>query len=162
MPNTYRTAGEADRDKARLAGLLDALSASPSTLRRDEAGLWVLRGRPGCYASTWGDPPSPTRLRQPATAGQDGYGVASGKSWQLVVAPDEEMSKQAWTWIKKRLAFCELTQDSDAEGVFRLHRLPTAAEAEEIRDIVGIRKRIELSPEELARRQQLGRRLAAH
>jgi hypothetical protein len=42
-----------------------------------------------------------------------------------------------WTWAKRRLAFCELTQDGDAEGVFRLQRLPTASEAEEIRYVLG-------------------------
>ena len=105
-----------------------SLGASPSSLRRDESGLWNLRGRPGCYVSTWGD----------------------GATWQLVVAPEQEMSKHAWTWIKKRLACCELTQDGDQEGCFRLHRLPTAGEAGEIRDIIGLRKRIEWSTEQLA------------
>lgn len=137
MVNTYRTADEANQDKALLAELLVALNAWPSALRRDEAGLWVLRGRPGCYVSTWGD----------------------GKSWQLVVAPEEIITKWQWTSFKKRLSFCELTQDGDEEGCFRLHRLPTSAETEVIRDIIGIRKRIDYSPEELARRQEAGRRL---
>lgn len=123
--NTYRITDEANQDKASLAGLLDAMNASPSALRRDEAGLWVLRGRPGCYASTWGD----------------------GTSWQLVVTPDQEISIRQWTAHKKRLSFCEVTQDGGQEGVFRLHRLPTSDEAEVVRDIVGIRKRVELSPE---------------
>jgi hypothetical protein len=39
--------------------------------------------------------------------------------------------------------------------------LPTASEAETFRDIFGLRKRIEMLPEELARRQEAGRRLAA-
>ena len=105
--------------------MCEALNASPSVLRRDEAGLWILRGRPGCYVSTWGD----------------------GEGWQLVVTPEQEISALQWTWFKKRLAFCEVTQDGDSEGCFRLSRLPTPAEAEEIRDIVGIRKRVELSAE---------------
>ena len=71
------------------------------------------------------------------------------------------MSKLAWTWAKRRLAFCEVSQDGDAEGALRLGRLPTAEEADEIRDILGIRKRITWSAEELARRQEAGRRLAA-
>lgn len=137
MKNTYRTANEADLDKALLVELLDALNASPAALRRDEAGLWTLRGRPGCYVSTWGD----------------------GKSWQLVVAPEQEISIRQWTAHKSRLAFAELTQDGDQEGCFRLYQLPTAAEADVIRDIVGIRKRVNFSPEELARRQEQGRRL---
>jgi hypothetical protein len=148
MKNPYRSTDEASQDKAQLAELLDALNASPSVLRRDEAGLWILRGRPGCYVSTWGDPPSP-----------NGCGVASGADWQLVVTPEQEISALQWTWFKKRLAFCEVTQDGDNEGCLRLHRLPTPAEAEEIRDVVGIRKRVELSADELARRQEQGRRL---
>jgi len=61
--------------------------------------------------------------------------------------PDEAISALQWTWFKKRLSFCEVTQDGDEEGCYRLHRLPTAAEADEIRDIVGLRKRKDLSAE---------------
>jgi len=137
LRNTYRSATGASQDKAQLAELLAALYGSPSALRRDEAGLWILRGSRG-YCSTWGDE----------------------RTCQLIVAPQSEMSsKKAWTWIKKRLAFAELTQDGDEEGCFRLHRLPTTDEAEKIRDIVGIRKRVDWSPEELSRRQEAGRRL---
>ncbi|WP_441256196.1 hypothetical protein AB7Z32_10220 [Bradyrhizobium sp. 482_C4_N1_1] len=75
MINTYRTADEADRDKAQLVELFEALHASPSVLRRNDDGLWTLRGRPGCYISTWGD----------------------GKCWQLVVAPEDEISPLQWT-----------------------------------------------------------------
>jgi hypothetical protein len=82
------------------------------------------------------------------------------------VTPEQEISALQWTWFKKRLghrngepAFCELTQDGDSEGCFRLSRLPTPAEAEEIRSVLGIWKKVEWSPEELARRQQWGRRL---
>ena len=39
MVNTYRTADEADADKVQLVELFEALHASPSVLRRDEAGL---------------------------------------------------------------------------------------------------------------------------
>ena len=90
MTNTYCSLDDGDQDKAQLAELLKALNAWPSALRRDDSSLWILRGRPGCYISTWGD----------------------GTTWQLVVTPDEM-----------------------------------------------IRKRVEFSPEELARRQQQGRRL---
>jgi hypothetical protein len=136
MKNTYHTADEANQDKEQFAELLAALNAWPSALRRNGDGLWILRGHP-CYASTWGD----------------------GKNWQLVVMPEQEISIRQWTAHKKRLAFAELTQDGDQEGCFRLHRLPTAAEAETIRDIIGIRKRVDYTPEELARRQEVGRRL---
>lgn len=130
--NTYKTQDEANRDRAMLEKLLKALDASPSAARRDLCGLWVLQGKCG-YASTWGD----------------------NATYGLTVAPLRGMSKLAWTWAKKRLAFAELTQDGDTEGCFRLHRLPTAEEAKEIRAIVGIRKRTELSPEEKDRRTAL-------
>ena len=103
-----------------------ALNASPSTLRRDQAGLWILRGSRG-YASSWGD----------------------GRSWQLI---PESVSARRWTSYKNRLAFCEILQDGDTEGVLRLERMPTAAEAAEIRDILGLRKRMELSEDQIAER----------
>ena len=37
MVNTYRTADDADRDKAHLVELFEALNVSPSVLRRDDA-----------------------------------------------------------------------------------------------------------------------------
>jgi hypothetical protein len=67
-----------------------------------------------------------------------------------VVTPDEMITKKQWTAHKKQLSFGEVTQDGDQEGVFRIcDLLPTAAEAEMIRDILGIRKRVELSPGQL-------------
>ena len=74
--NTYRTLDEANQGKALLAELHDALNARPSALRRNDDGLWTLRGRPGCYAAT---------------------------SWQLVVTPDEMITKKQWTAHKKQL-----------------------------------------------------------
>jgi hypothetical protein len=133
MKDSYHSGDEANQDKARLIELMGALEVLPSRLCRDESKLWTLQGRPGCYASTWGD----------------------DRSWLLVVTPKRELSKLAWTWAKKRLAFAEVTQDGDTEGCFRLHRLPSPDEAEAIRDILGLRKAY--SPEELARRQDLGR-----
>jgi hypothetical protein len=41
--NSYRTADEADRDKAHLVELFKALNASPSVLRRDDASSPDLR-----------------------------------------------------------------------------------------------------------------------
>jgi hypothetical protein len=126
MVNTYRTADDAAADKADLFRLMEALGASPSGLRRDEAGLWFLRGRPGCSS------------RRGATAKR-------GSSWS------QARTSQQCAGHGPKLAFCEVTQDGDSEGCFRLHRLPTAAEAEEIRDILGIRKRMDLSAEARAR-----------
>jgi len=65
-----------------------------------------------------------------------------------------------WTYTKRRLAFCRVTQDGDDEGCLHLQQLPTAEQAEVVRDVLGIRKRAELGPEELERRRALGKRLA--
>jgi hypothetical protein len=45
----------------------------------------------------------------------------------------------AWTWAKKQLGFCRVTQDGDDEGILRLDRLPWPDEASEIRALLGIR-----------------------
>ena len=48
-----------------------------------------------------------------------------------MVTPERELSKQAWTWIKKRLGVsCEVTQDGNREGVFRICDLLPAAAVE--------------------------------
>jgi hypothetical protein len=44
-----------------------------------------------------------------------------------------------------------VTQDGDDEGILFLDRLPTALEAEVIRDKLSIRKRREIGEEQLAR-----------
>jgi hypothetical protein len=126
MANTYPSAAAAAEDKARMEAFQAALNASPSTLRRDQAGLWILRGSRG-YVSSWG-------------------GV---NAWQLI---PESVSARRWSSYKSRLAFCQVTQDGDTEGVLRLDRLPTAEEAVEIREILGLRKRIELSEDQIAER----------
>jgi hypothetical protein len=46
-----------------------------------------------------------------------------------------------WGFIKKDISFATLTNDGDDEGCFMLHRLPTASEAEIIRERLSIRKR---------------------
>jgi hypothetical protein len=48
-----------------------------------------------------------------------------------------------------------VTQEGDDEGVLRLDRLPTPAEAEAIRDVIGIRRRRHLTAEALARLEQM-------
>lgn len=56
-----------------------------------------------------------------------------------------------WTHTKKRLGFCEVTQDGDDEGCLRLRALPTADQAVVIRDVLGIRKRMDMTTETLER-----------
>ena len=41
---TYRSSGDAVANKADLGTLMVTLDASPSSLRRDDRGLWVLQG----------------------------------------------------------------------------------------------------------------------
>jgi hypothetical protein len=48
-----------------------------------------------------------------------------------------------------------VTQDGDDEGVLRLHRLPTPHEAEAIRGILGVRKRMKFDLEQLEHRRTL-------
>ena len=54
-------------------------------------------------------------------------------------------------WKKaRRILPGTVTQDGDDEGVLRLDRLPTPAEADTIRDVVGIRRRRHMTAEALA------------
>jgi hypothetical protein len=64
----------------------------------------------------------------------------------------EHRSARRWTSAKQRLACCTVVQDGDEEGIWRLDRLPRPEEAAEIREILGIRKRLHYSAEEIARR----------
>lgn len=132
--DTYETAAEAEADRAQQKAMLAALNGWAQALRRDECGAWRIIGKHGSI-HTWGD----------------------GKGWVLWVGCRSPLH---WTHTKRRLSFCEVTQDGDDEGCLRLHRLPTAAQAEVIRDVLGIRKRTELAPDELERRRALGKRLA--
>jgi len=133
MPDTYETAAEAEMDRAQQKALLAALNGWGRALRRDRCGAWHISGLRGSI-HTWGD----------------------GKSWVLFVGC---RSTTHWTYTKGRLAFCRVTQDGDDEGCMQLQHLPTAEQAEVIRDVLGIRKRTELSPKELERRRALGKRL---
>jgi hypothetical protein len=126
---TYDSAEDAEADKAQQQSLLTALNGWDRALRRDECSAWCIYGKHG-RIYTWGD----------------------GSTWVLSVRC---RSKQGWTIAKRRLDFCAPTQDGDDEGCLRLHRLPTADQAEVIRDILGIRKRVEYSPETLEQRRSL-------
>jgi hypothetical protein len=54
-----------------------------------------------------------------------------------------------------------VTQDGDDEGFLKLVRLPTDAEAEIIRDKLGIRKKREVSEFEKERLSGMGRRFVS-
>ena len=71
----------------------------------------------------------------------------------------ERETKQAWTWAKKLLSFCAGTQDGDTEGVLFLGQLPTPADAETIRDVIGVAKRPVYDEEVMARKRERGRQI---
>lgn len=107
----------------KLAELVDALNCASTARRRDEAGDWRIEGRSGWI------------YEQP-------------EGFYLYYNPN---SSRAYGFGKKDLSFCEVTLDCDTEGYFRLNRLPTPAEADIIRDRLGIRKRRVLSEVERER-----------
>jgi hypothetical protein len=129
MVKTYESAAEAEADRKQQRSLLTALGAWNRALRRDECGAWRITGTRGSI-HTWGD----------------------GKTWVLWVGC---RSSQHWTWTKKGLAFCSVTQDGDDEGWLRLFALPTPEQAAAIRDALGIRKKMELSGDERERRRKM-------
>jgi hypothetical protein len=106
--------------RSRLLELQAAIDASQTTagrptLTRDACGDWAIFGRLG-------------------------HIYAAPEGFQLVISTGER--PKAWTWIKKRLTFCRLSQDGDDEGVLLLDRIPTPAEAELIREALGIRQAV--------------------
>jgi hypothetical protein len=109
-------ASTVERDN--LARLREALNGALNSLRRDECDVWRLKG-------------------------SRGHVYADGDGWVLFVAC---RSARHWTSTKSPLAFCRVTQDGDDEGCLRLDRLPTKAEAEEIRHVIGLRQTHEASP----------------
>jgi len=131
---SYETVADAEADRAQQRALLAALNVWDRALRRDECGAWRIDGKHGSV-HTWGD----------------------CKSWVLHVSC---RSKLHWTATKKRLGFCEVAQDGDDEGCLRLQQLPTQQQASVIRDVLGIRKRVEFGAEDLERRRALMKRVA--
>jgi hypothetical protein len=55
----------------------------------------------------------------------------------------------------KLAAFCTVTQDGDDEGVARLHGLPGPGQAEVLREVLGLRKRAEISTGQRSRLRRL-------
>ena len=119
-------------DREPLETMLEALDASPGALRRPACRGWA-----GDYQIT----------------GRLGHILADGDGFLLHIhtGDTDEPTPRRWNNVKGRLAFCRLMQDGDDEGILRLDRLPTAAEADLVREALGIRKRRHLSEEELAR-----------
>jgi hypothetical protein len=125
---TYKSGAEALADKQAHQALLTALVAAPRSLRRDEYGAWRITGNSG-HIYSWGD----------------------GESFALYIASGSAIK---WTYDKKRLSFCQVTQNGDDEGVVRLHGLPSPEQAAAIRSILSIPKRVAYSPEVLAAKRE--------
>jgi hypothetical protein len=134
MRHTYQSAAEAETDRALLKAMLLALGAWDRALHRDGCGAWRIAGTHGSIHS-WGD----------------------GATWMLYVACH---SVRHWSATKARMSFCHVTQDGDDEGCLRLHNLPTPDQAIVIRDVLGIRKRMQFTPDDLARRRASAKTLA--
>lgn len=124
---TYDNRDQAREDRQQQERLLEALDAAPGQLRRDECGWWIIVGRRGTI-QTWGD----------------------GRSWLAYVRC---RSGQHWTFTKRRLAFMTVTQDGDEEGCLRLFRMPAPHEAVVIREVIGLRKRVDYAPDALDRKR---------
>ena len=49
-------------------------------------------------------------------------------------------TKRRWEITKRNLSFAAVTQDGDTEGVLKMSKLPTAAQAAALRKALGLRK----------------------
>ena len=126
-----------------LVALLQDLDASrridgQPALRRDSCGDWAIWGRSGRIYAV------------PSKAS------ATGFAFQLVIGTSESIRR--WTGVKRRLAFCQLSQDGDDEGTMILNRLPTEPEAELIREALDIRKAPNLTEEHRSALAERGRK----
>jgi hypothetical protein len=101
-----------------------ALNCRDNALRRDECSDWRINGRQGhIYAVPEGF--------QLVFFARNGVNEFDGDGPHI-----EDYLK-----AKRDLIFSRLAQDGTGEGIFMLDRLPTPAEAEVIRDTLGIFKR---------------------
>ncbi len=112
-------------DRIDLVAFLDALDASITALYRPNC-----RGWSGDYQIT----------------GKHGHILADSTGYLIYV-----IGTTAQRWNKAKQSFPgKVTQDGDDEGIIRLDRLPTPAEAEPIRHLVGLKRRRHLTAEALA------------
>lgn len=118
-----------------LLKFAEALKCRDNALRRDECGDWRINGKQGHIYAV------PGTINQPGTPG-----------FQIYV--QRELIR-GWSAAKTALkSFTDLTLDCEVDGMLFLDRLPTATEAEVIRQYVGISKKREVSEEEMARLRQ--------
>jgi hypothetical protein len=112
---TYTNIKKAETDRDALRSLLRALDAPKRSLRRDECGSWQIKARKG-HAYTWGP---------------------SG-GWLLYC---DAGTARKWSSIKRRLSFCNVTQNGDIDGCLRLFELPTPDQGTAIRKALGLRRK---------------------
>jgi hypothetical protein len=93
---------------------------------------------------------SPDKAKRGSISGKRGDIVFSGDRWSISTSP---RSKRHASGISRRLGFMEPVEITDSRCQFRLDRMPTSSEAEVIREIVGLNKRPELTPEQRETRQ---------
>lgn len=115
-------------DRQYLLELAAALDVSTTRIRRDEAGWWVIKC-PNGYIAKFSDRPHDFLL------------VCGGRS------------KRHWSAIKKRLSFCQVTQDGDEEGCLRLRMLPSPEQAQALRKSFSLPMRPTYSAEVLERKK---------
>jgi hypothetical protein len=127
------------RQRPALLVFAEPLGSASTVLRRDDNGDWRIKGKLGFITATQG------QLDEP---GREGF--------QLYC---ERETKQAWTWAKKLLCFCAVTQDGGTEGMLFLNGLPTSVEGGTIRDLLGIAKRPVCGEEVIAWKREQGRQI---
>jgi hypothetical protein len=130
------------KQRPALLQLAETLDSRKACLRRDECGDWAIMGSNGHI-----------------------YAVPEG--FQLMVGCDFDDEQwegaRGWNSAKRRLGFASdalgtwacagfgtVTQDGDDEGSIIIDRLPTQAEAVQIRHVLGIPKARHLSDEQRA------------
>jgi hypothetical protein len=110
-------------ERAHLETLLTKLDATPRALRRDSCGDCAIKGKRG-------------------------HIYADGSGFLIVITTGNSIRR--WPNTKRKLALCRVTQDGDNEGCLHLDQLPTAAEADLIRDALKIKRKRAYTPDQLA------------
>jgi hypothetical protein len=109
-------------DRELLLALTESLSVSQGRLHRDPCGDWVIVGTRGHIL----------------TDGINAYAYL----------PFE--TARRWERVKRLLDFMAVVQDGDTEGVLRFDGMPTPAQAEVLRQVLGLRKATPLTDERRA------------
>jgi hypothetical protein len=137
------------RQREALLKLVSALGCRDNALKRDECSDWAVFGKLGHIHAI------PGALNRPGAEGFELYCRCT------LEFEEPAPGSQKWANCKKAMAFCEVTQDGDFEGMLFLSRLPTFEEATIIRDKLGLPKKREVSEEEAERLRAMGYKRAS-